>query len=312
MYGWLAGTGWLVDRRRRRTVVRMGCGASAARIADGVVDAEMAEVATPQRAAAGVAATVTPVAADLSSSAMSGIQPAMSLASAASSDSSLPGQLLLGVAQQLPFVAPVAFLIGAVVGASQSAKTLKADAKAFGRVVVSVEACCEQAALEGSLTEKSGDALALLREALEAGLAHCQKLQKQAFAQGFLFSRSDAKRFSDIQDELQRAMQLLTMAASVSAHSIVAEKFEQGDMLADKLDELGGPEVVAQDPSKVEQARAFLDASDRLLLASIADVKNTVKEERKQLQDALETKLELQSKEMVSFSSKCHGMRMTT
>ena len=50
----------------------------------------------------------------------------------------MAGEGLLGVAKDLPWVAPVAFLIGAVVKAAQDAAALKEDAARFVRVVRSV------------------------------------------------------------------------------------------------------------------------------------------------------------------------------
>ena len=82
---------------------------------------------------------------------------------------SAPGELLLGVAQHLPFVAPVAFLIGAVISAAGSAKTLKADCAEFSKFVASIEAVCQEAALQGTL-DRAEEAVAQLRSALEEGL----------------------------------------------------------------------------------------------------------------------------------------------
>ena len=65
----------------------------------------------------------------------------------------LAGEGLLGVAKDLPWVAPVAFLIGAVVKAAQDAAALKEDATRFVRVVRSVEGALQRAAADGKLTE---------------------------------------------------------------------------------------------------------------------------------------------------------------
>ena len=57
----------------------------------------------------------------------------------------LAGEGLLGVAKDLPWIAPVAFLVGAVVKAAQDAAALKEDAARFVRVVRSVEGVLQRA-----------------------------------------------------------------------------------------------------------------------------------------------------------------------
>jgi hypothetical protein len=189
-----------------------------------------------------------------------------------------------------------------VLKAAHSAQTLKADAMGFARVVQSVETCCQQVALKGGL-EKSEDAVARLRGALEDGLAHCHKLRSQPFAKGVLLSGRDTQRFAAIRDELHSAMQLLTMATSISTHALVAEKFEQGNQLKAKLEELGGPDAVARDPAKIAAAREFLGESDALLLAAMSDVKGAVLQERQALEQALTHKLDLQETQMAAQHS---------
>ena len=63
----------------------------------------------------------------------------------------LAGEGLLGVAKDLPWIAPVAFLIGAVVKAAQDAAALKEDATRFVRVVRSVEGALRRAAADGDV-----------------------------------------------------------------------------------------------------------------------------------------------------------------
>jgi hypothetical protein len=148
--------------------------------------------------------------------------------------SAAPGELLLGVAEHLPFVAPVAFLIGAVIAAAQSAKTLKADAAEFSKFVSGAEAVCQQAAAQGSLAN-AREAVEQLRSALEEGLAHCQRLQVQTFAAGMLFSGRDARQFEEVHTKISRCIELIAAAASVSTNAMVACKFEQGKQLESKL-----------------------------------------------------------------------------
>ena len=81
----------------------------------------------------------------------------------------LAGEGLLGVAKDLPWIAPVAFLVGAVVKAAQDAAALKEDATRFVRVVRSVEGALQRAAAEHLRLD---DGLARRAEALGVRRAH--------------------------------------------------------------------------------------------------------------------------------------------
>jgi hypothetical protein len=150
----------------------MGCGASHT-----AADADAASAVDAARDVAsgplsGVAASVAGSAAGalVESGGDGRVADAVAVATGGSSAlGSAPGELLLGVAQNLPFVAPVAFLIGAVISAAASAKTLKADCAEFSKFVASTEAVCQEAALQGAL-DKAQDAVVQLRSALEEGL----------------------------------------------------------------------------------------------------------------------------------------------
>ena len=63
------------------------------------------------------------------------------------------GEALLSLGAQLPWISPCAFLIGAVIKAASQVRALKADAAAFSRVVRSVEAVLNEAALAGTLSK---------------------------------------------------------------------------------------------------------------------------------------------------------------
>ena len=144
-------------------VVAMGCGASrdvgvAIPAGDVARTGAMVMPASPSTVAESAAAAV-----------VGSADAAAVVATASSALASAPGELLLGVAQHLPFVAPVAFLIGAVISAAGSAKTLKADCVEFSKFVASIETVCQEAALQGTL-DRAEEAVAQLRSALEEGL----------------------------------------------------------------------------------------------------------------------------------------------
>ena len=97
---------------------------------------------------------------------------------------------------------------------------------------------------------------------------------------------------------MSRCIEMITMAASVSTNAMVACKFEQGKRLEAKLEDLGGAESVARDPQLRQQAQAFLDSSDQLLLAATVDVKDEVVRSRMALQSELTKQLDIQGVKM--------------
>ena len=164
----------------------------------------------------------------------------------------LAGEGLLGVAKDLPWVAPVAFLIGAVVKAAQDAAALKEDAARFVRVVRSVEGALLRAAADGKLTENAS-----IREALEEALAHCHMLAREGTCVAMLLS--DSATFEALQAKLHSACE----ACSADTKLLVSESYDQAKRLEKEVEALGGAEVVAADPKLRERITASLSAPDQ-------------------------------------------------
>ena len=187
------------------------------------------------------------------------------------------GEGLLSVAKSLPWIAPVAGLIGAVVQAAHDATSLRGDALRFMRVVRSVEAVLTDAAARDALFEaRAEDAVAQIREALEESLAFVNKLQSQSRAMAMVMSGRDADAFAALQDELRRSVELLNLASSVSTALLVTEHFEEARHLAAEIDALGGAAAVERDPALREAVRAKLGAGDRLCLERLDTVHGAV------------------------------------
>jgi hypothetical protein len=198
------------------------------------------------------------------------------------------GEGLLAVAQHLPWIAPVAFLIGAAVKAAHDVKILKGDALKFAKFVRCVEAILNEAALAGTLAAAE-DAISQVRSALEATLAHMQKLGCQSRATAMLVASRDKDTFHELQAELKRCMDLVSLATAVSTNNMVAEKYEQGQLLAAKLVSLGGLDAVGSDTSKLDEVSREMEASDQLLLRSIGGVREEVAASCRAVEAALDS-----------------------
>ena len=96
------------------------------------------------------------------------------LGTAAVTVSLAAGTGLLEVASHIPFVAPVAFLIGAIIIGCQEAEALRADCKEFSLVVQETERVMLKA--DNLRTEK--ETVMHIQEVMEEGLAFVQTLKK--------------------------------------------------------------------------------------------------------------------------------------
>lgn len=173
------------------------------------------------------------------------------------------GTALLEVAKALPWVAPIAVLIGAVVDAASTAKQLRDDAAAFARVTLHLEAVLVRA----RDLEQHRDVVGDIRERLRDALAFMQRLQQAPKLFGVsLTSRRDARVFSKLRGDIYQAIQVLTVAAGVDVNAMMQENFDQSRKLSSKIAELGGAEAVANDQAKFEELSAVLEGGESVML----------------------------------------------
>ena len=174
---------------------------------------------------------------------------------ALSNAASAAGGALLGFAKELPWVAPIAFLVAGVVEAAANVHALKRDAHIFAANVRSVENVMLEAGRKGHLGKVEETCMALQFE-MEEGLAFCHKLKTRYFVTQMLTSGRDCQKFKDISDSMHRQVTIIAAAASIAAHDIVMEEYEQGVQLADKIAELGGAAAIAADPEKRQRVKS--------------------------------------------------------
>ena len=216
------------------------------------------------------------------------------------SAAAVAGQGLLAFAKELPWVAPIAFLIAGVVQASAEVHSLKADAKVFCKNVQSCEAILQEVASKGHL-EHVRESVEALQYTMEEGLAFCQRLRMQYFITQLIMSGRDTVKFREISNSLHRQVSVIAAAASINAQSVIVDDFQQGEQLKAKLEELGGAAAVAADPDKMAQCTSFLKTSDELMLGAINSVEAAVRLEaqksRRDMEQMKETLLESQKQQ---------------
>ena len=179
---------------------------------------------------------------------------------------------LLGFAKELPWVAPIAFLVAGVVEAAANVHALKRDAHIFAANVRSVENVMLEAGRKGHLGKVEETCMALQFE-MEEGLAFCHKLKTRYFVTQMLTSGRDCQKFKDISDSMHR--QVTIIAAALVSAADAARRAER--QLADKIAELGGAAAIAADPEKKAACQEFMKASDALIFEAVDEVQRAVR-----------------------------------
>ena len=201
------------------------------------------------------------------------------------------GSALLSFAKQLPWVAPIAFVVAGVAQAAADVHTLKRDAQIFAANVRSAENIMMQVAKKGKLGAVQ-ETCEMLKFEMEEGLAFCHKLKTKYFVSQMLTSGRDCDKFKDISDSIQRQITVIAAAASVETHDIITDEFEQGQALKDKIAELGGAAAVAADPELKAQCAEFMKASDELIVSAVDEVARAVKLEAQKSQKKMDDMME--------------------
>ena len=201
------------------------------------------------------------------------------------------GSALLSFAKQLPWVAPIAFVVAGVAQAAADVHALKRDAQIFAANVRSAENIMMQVAKKGKLGAVQ-ETCEMLQFEMEEGLAFCHKLKTKYFVSQMLTSGRDCEKFKDISDSIQRQLTVIAAAASVETHDIITDEFEQGQALKDKIAELGGAAAVAADPELKAQCAEFMKASDELIVSAVDEVARAVKLEAEKSQKKMDDMME--------------------
>jgi len=201
------------------------------------------------------------------------------------------GSALLSFAKQLPWVAPIAFVVAGVAQAAADVHALKRDAQIFAANVRSADNIMTQVAKKGKLAAVQ-ETCEMLQFEMEEGLAFCHKLKTKYFVSQMLTSGRDCQKFKDISDSIQRQITVIAAAAAVETHDIITDEFEQGQALKDKIAELGGAAAVAADPELKAQCAEFMKASDELIVGAVDEVARAVKIEAQKSQKKMDQMME--------------------
>ena len=175
------------------------------------------------------------------------------------------GSALLQLAETVPVLAPVAFLVGAVASSACEATQLREDCLEFGKVVQMMEGILLKA--EG--LEDQASVIDEVREALEEALRLLEAMRERGALQVFWTAQSQRNKFEEIRDRIKRAIQRLSLTTSLDTNALARAQFKQSESLQKKMEEMGGAAAVADDPEKLARVQEHLEGSDALLLESV-------------------------------------------
>ena len=195
------------------------------------------------------------------------------LSSAPEDLAKVTGEALLEMAKTVPFVAPVAYLIGAIASSAVTAVTLKADCVEFGKIVQMLE----NILLKAQNLESHEEVVQDVKESLEEGLILMQKMQDRGIIAATFLAKSDKSRFEDLRVRIEQAINRLNLSVTVDTAVITKAKFQQSEELRKKIEDLGGLDVVESDPDAAKQLQDMMEASDQVLNANIVAARKTLK-----------------------------------
>ena len=184
------------------------------------------------------------------------------------------GSCLLELGKAIPFVAPVAYAIGAVVGLAETAVALKEDAAAFAQVCVHVET----ALLKASNLEGQRDVVEGIGRVLDDAATFMGQLQERNWLSKLVWADHDARKFSSMRDELMVHMQTLSLSVQLDLAEAQAAEFAQSVALGDLINESGGLDKLQADPNAMDAAMERMSATDRVHLAVARDTNRKIDE----------------------------------
>jgi len=259
--------------------VPLGCRRSASSVASN------ASTRVPQRTASSKSAQVAESVADVAGS--DGDVPLEHLASSgvvaaavvSHNDSVIIGDMMAGVgkatgealvelAKTLPFIAPVAFLICAVASSAATAVVLRNDCMTFAKVLCTVE----DILLRAQNLESTG-AIDDVREVLQDALALMDSAQTRGFLTSTLLAKAEKNRFEELKNKLHESLGRLNLSATLELAQMHQAKFGQMEQMRCKVQELGGPNSVLNNPKSLKEIEQEMEAADQLLMASVAQTR---------------------------------------
>lgn len=208
------------------------------------------------------------------------------------------GEALMELGKSLPWVAPVAILIGACFLAARNAYILQEDCRKFKRLVQQLETIMLQAKLDGAKAVCED-----LKMALEEGLAQCKRCSKRY---SIILAKRYSDKFMELTQDIQRLAQLLSLSATVDVHNMLSVQYTQSSDLKAKITAMGGPDAIMDDESGGNAIQAFLSecsAAEQLMVAHQRKSTTLLRQHTESMAVKTEAKMSAMQKQMEQLTS---------
>ena len=173
------------------------------------------------------------------------------------------GTGLLNAAGQIPFIAPIAYLIGATVVACEDAEGLKQDCKEFSVCVQELE----NDLLKVDDLKKHKQTIEALQELLEEGYGFVKALKNSNKFIQVLASHRNTSALVNIRDRMVVLLQTMTFTVTLDLKRILSAKFDEEEKLGDLVEKMGGLDVALKNQNDLEQIKECLSHPEKVMMA---------------------------------------------
>lgn len=183
------------------------------------------------------------------------------------------GRQVLETFEHVPFIAPVAYLLGAIVSACAEAECFKGDVAEFGVVIERVErVLCKASDIQGrrSVVEE-------IESVLEEALRCITKFKEKSFIRKIAVVGRTAEKLERLKRELSTLLNQLQLECTLDLDAIRRVKMEQCEQFKTRVEELGGAEAVINNESKIENVKNMMEYAERLTFAKLESIKSDTK-----------------------------------
>ena len=224
---------------------------------------------------------------------------------AGESINSAAGQALLSLAAEMPFIAPLAYLVGAIVVSCKDAEGLSSDCAEFGILCKEIE----RSLLSAQKLGDHSDTVEGLVDILEEGMAFIKAVKKANKFITLLSGSLNKQTLLECRDRAVILLQTLSFGCQMDFHRLQSMKFEEEKVLAEMIEQMGGAEEVTKNPEKLDEVMDCMKNHDKLMChfhkethrnqrATIAEVSSLKKEMESQ------SKILMQSQEQAALMMK--------
>lgn len=173
------------------------------------------------------------------------------------------GAGLLNAAEAVPFIAPVAYLIGSIVVACQDAQSLKSDAREFAILVQELE----RILLKCKDLRDQEKTINAIYEVLDEAMAFVRTLRQTNIFVQVMASKHNIQTLENCRDRLMLLLQSLQLSISLENTMITKLKFQEERKLNTLITDMGGADMIIENPAQLKIVQEAMSDEGKMLIA---------------------------------------------